>query len=197
MTRLRLVSILAAVVFAVSVAHAQTPMRIRGIITSVEGNTLAVKSRDGVDLNVALADNLTVAVAQSARFEDIKVGDYVGTTTTAGSNGDEVAIEVHYLAPTVAPGQATSDLVPEAKMTNANVQTAVVATNGYELTLQIPGGTQKVVVPSTTPIVRTVPGARSDLRAGEYVFVSAQKAPDGAITAQRVQVSRDGVRPPQ
>jgi hypothetical protein len=45
--------------------------------------------------------------------------------------------------------------------------------------------------------VRTVPGTRADLLPGEYVFVSGQSAGDGSLTALRVQVSKDGVRPPQ
>jgi hypothetical protein len=32
---------------------------------------------------------------------------------------------------------------------------------------------------------------------GEYVFCIAQVAPDGKLTAARLQVSKDGVRPPQ
>jgi len=44
--------------------------------------------------------------------------------------------------------------------------------------------------------VRNVPGARSDLRAGEYVFAAVQTAPDGTMTAPRIQVSKDGVKPP-
>ena len=31
---------------------------------------------------------------------------------------------------------------------------------------------------------------------GEYVFVAAQTGADGVVTALRVQVSKDGVRPP-
>jgi len=56
---------------------------------------------------------------------------------------------------------------------------------------------QKILVPEGTPLVRAVPGSQSDLRAGEYVFVSAQTQPDGKMTALRVQVSKDGVKPPQ
>ena len=48
-------------------------------------------------------------------------------------------------------------------MTNANVSAKVVGTGNRELLLQFPGGTQKVVVPDGVPIVRTVPGSRSDL----------------------------------
>ena len=82
-------------------------------------------------------------------------------------------------------------------MTNATVQGKVTGTAQRELTLQFTGGTQKVVVPDGIPIVRTVPGMRSDLAPGEYVFVSGQAAGDGAVSALRIQVSKDGVRPPQ
>ena len=46
-------------------------------------------------------------------------------------------------------------------------------------------------------LVRAVPGARADLVVGEYVFSVAQGAADGTLNATRVQVSKDGVRPPQ
>ena len=77
----------------------------------------------------------------------------------------------------------------------ANVK--VAASGAHEITLALPGGAQKIVVPAGTPIVRSVPGTRADLVTGEYVFVSAQSNADGALVAQRVQVSKDGVRPPQ
>jgi hypothetical protein len=42
-----------------------------------------------------------------------------------------------------------------------------------------------------------VPGRCADLVPGEYVFVSVQTGADGVASALRVQVSKDGVRPPQ
>jgi len=45
--------------------------------------------------------------------------------------------------------------------------------------------------------VRAAPGVRADLVVGEYVFTVAQAAADGTLSAARVQVSKDGVRPPQ
>ena len=42
---------------------------------------------------------------KTIRFEDIKQGDYVGATTMPGPNGTQVAVEVHYLAPTTTEGQ--------------------------------------------------------------------------------------------
>jgi hypothetical protein len=82
-------------------------------------------------------------------------------------------------------------------MTNATVAGKVVGASGRELTLQWAGGTQRVVVPEGVPLVRAVPGTRSDLKTGEYIFTVAQANADGALTAARIQVSKDGVRPPQ
>ncbi len=193
----QMAGLVAGIVFAASVAQAQTSVRVRGTIAGVDGKFLLVKSRDGRDLKLELADNLTVAVAKAVRFEDLKQGDYVGSTTKAGADGTHVALEVHYLAPTVPEGQGPWDLQPGSTMTNANVASMVIGTGTRELTLQFKGGTQKILVPEGVPIVRTVPGSRTDLVPGEYVFLAAQAGTDGTLTAARVQVSKDGVKPPQ
>lgn len=190
-------ALLAAVLLAVGLAHAQTNVRIRGTITALEGSTLAVKTRDGRDVKLVLPENAAVGIAKAVRFEDIKDGDFVGTTTKPGPNGTEVATEVHYLAATTPAGQTAWDGQANSKMTNANVSAKVVGTGNREFLLQYPGGTQKVVVPDGIPIVRTVPGSRGDLVVGEYIFAVAQQGADGTLTAPRLQVSKDGVRPPQ
>ena len=58
----------------------------------------------------------------------------------------------------------------------------------------LPGARAEVL---DAPIVRAVPGTRADLVVGEYVFVTAQAAQDGTLRAPRIQVSKDGVKPPQ
>jgi len=187
----------AATLLVVTGVSAQSSVRVRGTIVAIDGNVLSVKSRDGRDLRLQLADGLAVAIAKASRFEDIKQGDYVGATTRPGPDGAPVAVEVHYLAPTVPEGQSTWDLLPDSTMTNASVAAIVQSTGKRELVLIYRGTTQRITVPDGTPIVRTVPGTRSDLVTGEYVFVGAQAAADGALSAARVQVSKDGVRPPQ
>ncbi len=44
--------------------------------------------------------------------------------------------------------------------------------------------------------MRAVPGSRTDLVVGEYVFTVAQAASEGSLSAARVQVGKDGVKPP-
>jgi len=188
---------LVAITLAATIAVAQSTVRVRGTITAIDGNVMAVKSRDGRDLKLTLPDTVAVTVAKAVKFEDIKQGDYVGTTTKPGPDGTHVAIEVHYLPPTVEAGRLAWDLVPDSTMTNANVASTVTATGKRELMLTYKGETQKVIVPEGVPLVRAVPGARSDLAPGEYIFTVVQVAADGTMNAPRVQVSKDGVKPPQ
>jgi hypothetical protein len=196
MNALRIALVVGALALA-GVTEAQTPARIRGTITGIDGNTLSVKSREGQDLKLQLADNATVAVAKAIRFEDIKQGDYVGSAAMKRADGTLVALEVHYLPPNVPPGFTPWDLQPGSTMTNANVEAIVQSGGNRELTLKYKDGAQKILVPEGVPIVRALPGERSDLRVGEYVFIAAQSAPDGKLTALRIQVSKDGVKPPQ
>ena len=181
---------------AVTVAQAQTSVRVRGTITGIEGNVLSVKSRDGRDLKVRLADDVAVSVAKAIRFEDIRPGDKLGVTSMPGADGTPVAVEVHYLPPGVPEGQGPWDLQPGSTMTNAIVAAMVAATGTRELTLQFQGTTQKIAVPENAALARAVPGSRSDLVVGEYVFTVAQGANDQNLSAARIQVSKDGVRPP-
>jgi len=196
MRGIRVASALAVLALAATAADAQTPMRVRGTITAIDGNVLSVKSRDGKDLKVHITDDVGVAVAKAVKFEDIKQGDYVGSAAMKRPDGTLVALEVHYLPPQAAPGHTAWDLEPGSTMTNANVE-AIVATPGKrELTLKYKDGMQKILVPDGVPIVRAVPGNRADLKPGEYIWAGAQAAPDGKITAPRIQVSKDGVKPP-
>lgn len=82
-------------------------------------------------------------------------------------------------------------------LTNAMVSSMVQANNSRELTLTYKGGSQQVLVPETTPIVMAVESDRSLLKPGEYPYIAANIGADGKMTATRVQVSKDGVKPPQ
>ena len=194
-----LVALLASV-FALSAVTAdaqQKPMRIRGTITAFDGNMLSVKSRDGRDLVIELGEKASVATAKAMTLADLKQGDYVGSTTTTRADGALVAVEVHTIPRTVREGHGPWDLLPGSMMTNANIESIVQSAGGQELTLVYKEGSQKILVPPGTPIVTTVSADRSFLKPGEYVWLNAAVDADGKLTfSGRIQVSRDGVRPP-
>jgi hypothetical protein len=191
---------LLAVAFALpaAAADAQTTQRIRGTITALDGNVLAVKSRDGRDLRIELAEKASVATARATTLADLKQGTYVGVTTRKRADGALVALEVHTLPPTAQQGFRPWDLEPGSMMTNANIASVVQGADGHELAVEYKEGSQKILVPAGTPIVTTTAADRSALKPGEYVFLQANVAADGTLsTAARIQVSKDGVKPPQ
>ena len=81
-------------------------------------------------------------------------------------------------------------------MTNANLDGIAQASGGNEITLNYQGGSQTVVVPPGTPIVAFDPGSRADLKVGETIWTNARQEADGRIVAERLNVSKDGVKPP-
>jgi hypothetical protein len=195
----QLTLLVALLTFASAAAQAQTT-RIRGTITGLNGDVLSVKTREGKDVQIKLSDQTAVAAAKAMKLEDLKAGDYVGTTTEKRPDGSLVAVEVHTLAPTTKPGHTPWDLRPGSMMTNgniANTASVVKSAGAHELKLDYQGGSQTVIVPPGTPIVTNVPADRSALKPGEYIFTTATTGPDGTLTTQRITVSRDGVKPPQ
>jgi hypothetical protein len=185
--------------FVSSVAQAQAPTRVRGQITGLEGNTLSVKTREGKDVKITLADNVGVSAVKKITINDIKPGDFVGPASRKRPDGSLDAISLQKfpdsLRGVVSEGHTPWDLEPGSMMTNANVAKEVQTNNGKELTLEYKGGTQKVVVPANIPMFTTEPGDRSLLKRGAHVFTVARPGPDGQLSAARVTVEKDGVRP--
>jgi hypothetical protein len=180
--------------------QADEAIRVRGTILSLEGNVLMVRAREGRDVRIELAPNAGFAYVRNVPIESVKPGTPLGTAAMKGRDGKLVALELHLFPvdqPIPAEGHRPWDLEPGSTMTNARVSALSQATGGREITLSYPGGAQQVVVPANIPVVETVPADRSVARPGEYVVVNAMLADDGRISAPRVLVSRDGVRPPQ
>jgi hypothetical protein len=173
---------------------AQANMRVRGTISSLEGDVLSVKSRDGKELKLNLTPDAQVAVAKKLSLSDIKPGTFVGVTSVQ-QGGRQVAKEVHLIPPTAPAGHMDWDLMPGSKMTNANLQAAVASSGGNEITLKYKDGEQKIMVPNGTPIVGFDNGDRAALKKGETIWTNARVEGDGKLVTNRVQVSKGGVKP--
>jgi hypothetical protein len=197
----RFVPVVFLAILAASLAsQAQAPSRVRGTITAVNGNVVSVKSREGEDLELELAPNATFAYMKKVDLADIKAGTPLGTTAVKDADGKLVARELHVFnpdRPIPNEGHRAWDLEPESTMTNAMVSSVVQANRGNELTLAYKGGEQKVLVPAGIPIVMAVESDHSLLVAGEYAYIAVIAGADGKLTATRLQVTKDGVRPPQ
>jgi hypothetical protein len=184
---------------ACGTASGQSPaptLRVRGTITSVSDEKLAVRTREGADVTLAIDPGLTVSGLVARTMADVKAGDFVGSTSTRGADGRLYALELHFLPPTASEGQRPFDLVPDSLMTNAYVQGVAEAHDGATLKVAYKGEVAEVVVPPNTPIVAYVPGNRSLLVPGAAIVVFAANGPGGGMTAVRATVEKDGVKPP-
>jgi hypothetical protein len=185
-----------ALLLASSLAVAQAPTRVRGTITGLNGDVLSVKSRDGNELKIHLAPDAQVSTTKAGTMADFKPGSYVGVTSQKGPDGRLVARRVHALGPQVPQMHGAWDNIPDAMMTNANLEGSAQVSGGNELTLKWKGGEQKILVTPQTQFFTFAPGTRADLRPGETIFTGARNE-GGKLIAQRVAVSKDGVNPPQ
>jgi hypothetical protein len=177
-------------------AFAQAPTRVRGTITSLEGDVLSVNSREGKELKIQLAPDAQVALAKKASAADFKPGAYVGVTSVKGPDGRLVARRVHALGPQVPQMHGAWDSIPDSMMTNATLDATAQVGAGTELVLKNKDGEQKILVTPQTEYYTFAPGTRADLKPGETIFTGAAQK-DGKLVAQRITVSKDGVRPPQ
>jgi hypothetical protein len=181
-------------------AFAQAPaQRVRGTIERVDEAGIRVRSREGEDLTIALAPDARVNTLKRVELGSVAPGAYIGTAAMPQSDGTLRAIEVLVFPEAMrgaGEGHRGWDLLPESTMTNATVADTVTAVDGRVLTLTYGGERKRVVVPPDAPVVTPVPGTRADLKAGEAVFLSAQRQPDGSLRAAQVTVGKDGVAPP-
>jgi hypothetical protein len=182
-------------------AQQAPPVRVRGEITKVEGNTLSVKSRDGQSLTVKLAEPVRIAAMVKASMADIKEGSFIGVSAMPEPDGTQKAYALHIFMDSqkgVVPARfGPWDSRPGATMTNANVATTVTGKDGQELLVKYQDGEKKVIAPAGIPIAKYVPGSAADLKVGAKIFVgAAKKEADGSLTAPNIAVGRD-IDPPQ
>src|ERR1700690_2876875 len=160
----------AAFVVAATAALAQAPadmVRVRGTVQSVDGSMLTVKSRDGPDLKIKLADNAVIRPVTGKTIADVKQGLFVGITAMPQPDGTQKAVEIH-IFPEAARGTGEGhrpwDLMPNSTMTNANVETEVAVADGKDLVLKYKDGEKKFIVPTNIEVVLFAPGTTADLK---------------------------------
>jgi hypothetical protein len=199
-------SVLSAAVISTALAvataaSAQAPqVRVRGSIESVSGQMLTVKTRDGADVKIKLADNAPVRTVTKASLSDIKPGSFVGITAMPQPDGTQKAVEIHIFPEAMrgtGEGHRPWDLMPNSTMTNATVDTQVVESDGQKLVLKYKDGDKTFIVPSNVTVVSFAPATMSDLKPGAIIFVGgASKESDGTLDAPNVTVGTNGVNPP-
>lgn len=198
-------TVAAVMLVATSIGYAQDKLvRIRGTIEKVDGQNLEVKSREGKNLKVVMADKARFTAMVRASLKDLTPDAYIGVTAMPQADGSQRAIAIHIFQPAqrgTGEGHRPWDLQPGSTMTNAAIATTVAGTDGQVVTVRYKQADKidekRVIVTPQTAIVRYVPGDRNELKPGVRVMLNNAKAlPNGTIEAPTVSYGRDGVVPP-
>jgi len=181
-------------------AFAQERVRVRGTIEQVAGNVLSVKTREGQEVKIKLADNARVLGLDKASIDDVKKGSYIGVSAMPQPDGSQKALHVHIFPEAmrgVGEGFGPFDVRPNSTMTNATVDTIVTGTDGHTLTVKYKDGEKKIIVPPDVPIVKYVPGNMDELKPGSKIMIfAAIKQPDGTLETPNIAVGLGGLTPP-
>ena len=192
---------------------------VRGVVASVAGDTVTVRTADGRSQTLKLADKTRVSLASKADLNAIQKNAYVGVTAVEERGGTLRALEVHVFPETArgaGEGHRPWDLRPGSSMTNARVSgvepanggsagssmtNATVsdvagAAGGKKLELIYKDGKQTVIVPPQAPVVALEAADRSAIRAGEHVFAAGARQGDGSVAVDRMVVGKGAVVPP-
>lgn len=179
------------------IAQAQTTSaRIRGTIESLDGTMLTVGLTAGGTASIALAPNYTVGAIVPTTLDAVKPGSMIGVVGFGPPKQQRAAvISIFPPGASVNESQFAWDSEPDSVMTNAPVTSEVASTAGRILTVTVKGEAIQVTVPPNAIIQTTEPGTPAMLVKGAKVLVGAQRAADGALTASRVNVGKDGFTP--
>ena len=182
---------------APSTPNPPPPVRIRGTVDKLDGDTLTVKAKDGSTQTITVADK-SVQYLQKKSLSDIKAGDFLASTGMKGTDGKIHAIEVRIFPKATPDGgrQFPWDLSPDSVMTNATVGQVTQTPDGPLVHVTFTGGESEYTIGPDVPILAGVDGDKSLLEPGKAVFVIAKKGDDGKLTSLRIYVEKDGVKPP-
>jgi hypothetical protein len=202
-----LTAIIAAALLFTTFASAQAPNagspqgnvmgeRVEGQVKSLSGDQLTVTTSDGKTVSVTLAANVTVSEIKSMNFNDIKVGDFVGSGAKMGADGKLRAQEVHLMGGNSrGRGEGHRPMGSDASqsMTNATIVRIEKGAQGNVMVLKYPGGEQAIEVAQGTPVTTMVEVDRKSLTPGTKVIVMAKPGDAGRLTAMGVMI---GSMPP-
>jgi hypothetical protein len=189
-------------------AKAPSPLPVRGTITSVNGSTLAITETSGANVSLTLAPGAMVVDVVQTSLSEVKAGSYIGTAAIKQPSGVYRAMELQVFPASmrgVGLGTRSWNLAPHSTMTNGTVGgltqaggTVGTVNGSGDLTLTVNdgSGTKTVLVPSSVPVVTYAPGTTAELQPGAHVMFSPTKAADGTLTANRINVGKNGLVPP-
>lgn len=197
MTILKTSLIGAALVASTISAAVADPMRVRGTITGIEGNTVTVENSAGQSTVVTLNEPV-VLLYRDIPLSEVPENAYLAIPSIAAGDGQRRALGL-VVFPEAMRGMDEGfkgwDLTPESGMTNATL--AQVSARGGENILKVTYGEveQTVFVPPTAPVTTFAPAPDMAVAAGQNVVIFADNS-GGAVSGKFVGIHENGGLPP-
>jgi len=184
-------------------ANAAAPLSgVKGQLQSVTGSSLDVQTNSGV-VHVDIQQPLTTYKQIPSDLSHVTSTSYVGVASVEQADGKELAkLILIFPAELRGAGEGSSlmDATPGAtthsRMTNGSVSRPAVShsrmTNGTvqkgsgtTLVVQYQDGAQTISVPPDVPVTE-VAQEKVTLAAGDTVYATTEKLPNGTLTTNRI-----------
>ena len=182
-----------AVVLLASMAMAQVHLTLRGTIENVGGQTLVVKERSGMITNVKLADDVHVYMLKKAPLANVKQGSVVGVTARQEMNGSPKVVEIYIFPdqPRHQPG-ARAKIISESEILGY-IDGSVLSVNEATLVIKRNEEEETMTIPPNVRVVRLVPAAVADIKAGQYFFIPDSSPTSVSTLASTIIVGSDSI----
>src|SRR6266478_525882 len=212
--RLAFVTLLAAQAIPSTVwAQVQAAPPISGVIGKVQsftGSSLEVQTPSGV-VHVDVKQPLTTYKQIPSDLSHVTAASYVGVASTEQPDGKEVAKQV-IIFPAELSGAAEGSVLTDppgatthSRMTNGSVSRPAVSHSrmttgtvekggGTTLVVQYQDGSKTISVPANVAVTEVAP-EKVTLAAGDTVYLTTDKLPNGTLTTNKILVIAPAVPP--
>jgi hypothetical protein len=164
---------------------------VMGSIVKLKDGKLTMKTMEGTNLTYTVPADVRVSQTKQVTLDDVKEGQFIGTTAVEGPDGKLKAQEIHIFAEEmrgVGEGHYPWGDDPNTTMTNGNIEKLKGVKAGHKLKVSYKGGETEIQVPADIPVVMIEPASADLLKPGAVVNVFAMKNADGSMTAGGIGV---------
>jgi len=181
-----------------------------GKVQSVTDSSVDVQTGSGV-VHVDVKQPLTTYKQIPSDLSHVTSASYVGVASTEQADGKEVAKQI-IIFPAELSGAAEGRVLTDppgatthSRMTNGSVSRPAVShsrmTNGTvqkgsgtTLVVQYQDGSKTISVPANVPVTEVAP-EKVTLAAGDTVYLTTDKLPNGTLTTNKILVIAPAVPP--
>jgi hypothetical protein len=176
---------------SVAVLGQAPPSGFSGTIVSYADDSATLKDKEGKTIVVQMTPGWTTSIIRVADTAAIKPGDFVATQNAVVDATTGRAIELRVLEPGYRPEDSTHGMDGSPnQMTHGTVAKVSKAEAGVELNVTFPGGSRRIIVPSTVTVTVSDRQDRKTLTPGSAVSGVTRMGPDGVRRASRLVLAR-------